>query len=87
MVTNDNTPVAMGNLISQLRMDTVSQVMTMANVRASNKMVVMETCQGLLIGATLERMGGLSSDKLFVYYHLLGDGLLVQLFTGDLPVR
>ena len=43
---------------SQLRMDTVSQVMTMANVRAGNKMVVMETCQGLLIGATLERMGG-----------------------------
>lgn len=25
--------------------------------------------------------------KLFVYYCLLGDGLLVQLFTGDLPVR
>lgn len=45
----------------------------MANVRASNKMVVMETCQGILIGATLERMGG--------------NGLLVQLFTGDLPVR
>ena len=44
--------------ISQLRVDTVSQVLTMANVRAGNKMVVMETCQGLLIGATLERMGG-----------------------------
>lgn len=41
-------------------MDTISQVITMANVRASNKMIVMETCQGLLIGATLERMGGVS---------------------------
>ena len=44
--------------VSQLRVDTISQVLTMVNVRASNKMVVMETCQGLLIGATLERMGG-----------------------------
>jgi len=34
----------------------------MANVRAGNKMVVMETCQGLLIGATLERMAGTFSD-------------------------
>ena len=50
---------------SQLRMDTVSQVMTMVNVRAGNKMVVMETCQGLLIGATLERMGGVSMSTYF----------------------
>ena len=36
-------------------------MITMANVRAGNKMVVMETCQGLLIGASLERMGGVST--------------------------
>lgn len=48
--------------LSQLRIDTLSQVITMANVRAGNKMVVMETCQGLLIGATLERMGGVLND-------------------------
>lgn len=61
MVNNSNSSVAMVTL-SQLRIDTISQVITMANVRAGNKMVVMETCQGLLIGATMERMGGVSSD-------------------------
>jgi len=30
----------------------------MANVRAGSRIVVMETCQGLLLGAMLERMGG-----------------------------
>jgi len=43
---------------SQLRIDSVSQLITMANVREGNRIIVMETCQGLLLGAILERMGG-----------------------------
>jgi len=44
---------------SQLRIDSISQLITMANVRAGNRIIVMETCQGLLLGAILERMGGM----------------------------
>ncbi|XP_065901046.1 tRNA (adenine(58)-N(1))-methyltransferase non-catalytic subunit TRM6-like isoform X2 [Dysidea avara] len=59
--------------ICQLRIDSISQLITMANVRAGSRIIAMETCQGLLLGTILERMGG--------------NGLLLQLFTGDLPVR
>jgi len=44
---------------SQLRIDSISQLITMANVRAGNRIIVLETCQGLLLGAILERMGGM----------------------------
>ena len=31
----------------------------MSNVRAHCRMMVVESCQGMLVGALLERMGGL----------------------------
>lgn len=43
---------------SHLRYDTVAQMLTLGNVKAHSNVVVMETCQGLLLGAVLERMGG-----------------------------
>ena len=74
---------------SQLRIDSISQLITMANVRAGSRIIAMETCQGLLLGTILERMGGVSDNGVLIgcSYHHLGNGLLLQLFTGDLPVR
>ena len=43
---------------SHLRADTVAQILTHANIRAHSAVLVMETCQSLLVGALLERMGG-----------------------------
>lgn len=33
-------------------------MLTLGNIRAGNKMIVMETCAGLVLGAVMERMGG-----------------------------
>ena len=41
-----------------LREDFLGQILTMSNVHAGSNMVLMETCQGFLAGALLERMGG-----------------------------
>lgn len=41
-----------------MRPDTVAQILTFSNVHPHSNMVVMETTQGLLLTAMLERMGG-----------------------------
>uniref|UniRef100_A0A663N1W6 tRNA (adenine(58)-N(1))-methyltransferase non-catalytic subunit TRM6 n=1 Tax=Athene cunicularia TaxID=194338 RepID=A0A663N1W6_ATHCN len=43
------------------------------NVRAGSKMIVMETCAGLVLGAMMERMGGYGS--------------IIQMYPGGGPVR
>ncbi|KAK2531827.1 Trmt6 [Columba guinea] len=43
--------------INHLRYDTLAQMLTLGNIRAGNKMIVMETCAGLVLGAVMERMG------------------------------
>lgn len=43
---------------SHLRYDTLAQMLTLGNIHAGNKMIVMETCAGLVLGAVMERMGG-----------------------------
>ncbi len=45
-------------LCSYLRTDALSQLLAMTNTHAKSNMIVMETCQGLVAGAMLERMGG-----------------------------
>ena len=45
----------------------MAQMLTLANVRADSKVVVMETCRGLLLGATLERLGGRMNGLVFKY--------------------
>lgn len=59
--------------ICHMRVDTVAQILTYSNVHAHCNMIIMETTQGLLLAAMLERMGGF--------------GNLVQVFFGDFPVR
>ncbi|XP_009991763.1 PREDICTED: tRNA (adenine(58)-N(1))-methyltransferase non-catalytic subunit TRM6 [Chaetura pelagica] len=59
--------------INHLRYDTLAQMLTLGNVRAGNKMIVMETCAGLVLGAVMERMGGYGS--------------IIQMYPGGGPVR
>ncbi|KAI5277793.1 Trna (Adenine(58)-N(1))-Methyltransferase Non-Catalytic Subunit Trm6 [Manis pentadactyla] len=56
-----------------MRYDTLAQMLTLGNIRAGNKMIVMETCTGLVLGAMMERMGGFGS--------------IIQLYPGAGPVR
>uniref|UniRef100_A0A8C3P5C4 tRNA (adenine(58)-N(1))-methyltransferase non-catalytic subunit TRM6 n=1 Tax=Cyanoderma ruficeps TaxID=181631 RepID=A0A8C3P5C4_9PASS len=59
--------------INHLRYDTLAQMLTLGNVHAGTKMIVMETCAGLVLGAVMERMGGYGS--------------IVQMYPGGGPVR
>ncbi|XP_018119886.1 tRNA methyltransferase 6 S homeolog isoform X1 [Xenopus laevis] len=59
--------------ICQLRYDTLAQMLTMGNIHAGSKVIVMETCAGLVLGAVMERMGGLGS--------------VIQMYPGGGPVR
>ena len=55
----------------------MAQMLTLANVRAGSKVVVMETCRGLLLGATLERLGGRTCGLFVVFsLDLLGRNIL-----------
>lgn len=45
---------------SHLRHDTLAQMLTLANIHAGSKVLVFETCSGLVLGAVMERMGGTS---------------------------
>ncbi|XP_013409113.1 tRNA (adenine(58)-N(1))-methyltransferase non-catalytic subunit TRM6 isoform X2 [Lingula anatina] len=59
--------------ICNLRVDSLSQMLVYGNVRAHSKLMVVETCGGLVLGAVMEKMGGY--------------GTVVQLYTGTAPVR
>ncbi|KAK2561975.1 tRNA (adenine(58)-N(1))-methyltransferase non-catalytic subunit TRM6 [Acropora cervicornis] len=60
-------------LRGDLRLDSLSQILTLSNVRAGCRTIVVESCQGMVAGALLERMGG--------------HGSLVQIYSGDFPGR
>ncbi|KAK5853200.1 hypothetical protein PBY51_007009 [Eleginops maclovinus] len=59
--------------ICHLRYDTLAQMLTLANIHASSKVLVFETCAGLVLGSVMERMGGYGS--------------VIQMFPGGGPVR
>ncbi|KAM5163379.1 tRNA (adenine(58)-N(1))-methyltransferase non-catalytic subunit TRM6 [Mantella aurantiaca] len=59
--------------ISQLRYDTLAQMLTLGNIHAGSKIIVMETCAGLVLGSVMERMGGYGS--------------VIQMYPGTGPVR
>ncbi|XP_059211676.1 tRNA (adenine(58)-N(1))-methyltransferase non-catalytic subunit TRM6 [Centropristis striata] len=59
--------------ICHLRYDTLAQMLTLANIHAGSKVLVFETCAGLVLGSVMERMGGYGS--------------VVQMFPGGGPVR
>lgn len=59
--------------ICELRLDSLSQILTLSNVKAHCRIMVVESCQGMVAGALLDRMGGLGS--------------LIQIYSGDFPGR
>ncbi|XP_066451772.1 tRNA (adenine(58)-N(1))-methyltransferase non-catalytic subunit TRM6 [Eleutherodactylus coqui] len=59
--------------ICQLRYDTLAQMLTLGNIHAGSKVLVMETCAGLVLGSVMERMGGYGS--------------VIQMYSGGGPVR
>ncbi|XP_076016336.1 tRNA (adenine(58)-N(1))-methyltransferase non-catalytic subunit TRM6 [Genypterus blacodes] len=59
--------------ICHLRYDTLGQMLTLANIHAGSKVLVFETCAGLVLGAVMERMGG--------------HGSVIQMYPGGGPVR
>ncbi|XP_074472071.1 tRNA (adenine(58)-N(1))-methyltransferase non-catalytic subunit TRM6 [Sebastes fasciatus] len=59
--------------ICHLRYDTLAQMLTLANIHAGSKVLVFETCAGLVLGSVMERMGGFGS--------------VVQMYPGGGPVR
>ena len=83
-------------------MDTVSQILTMANIHSNINVLLLENTQSFLAGTILHRMAGNfggrnvneDSDLWFqsdaVQFHvfcLLGHGNVVQLYNGDFPIR
>lgn len=59
--------------ICHLRYDTLAQMLTLANIHAGSKVLVFETCAGLVLGSIVERMGGYGS--------------VIQIYPGGGPVR
>ncbi|XP_054474555.1 tRNA (adenine(58)-N(1))-methyltransferase non-catalytic subunit TRM6 [Anoplopoma fimbria] len=59
--------------ICHLRYDILAQMLTLANIHAGSKVLVFETCAGLVLGSVMERMGGYGS--------------VIQMFPGGGPVR
>ncbi|XP_054618605.1 tRNA (adenine(58)-N(1))-methyltransferase non-catalytic subunit TRM6 isoform X2 [Dunckerocampus dactyliophorus] len=59
--------------ICHLRYDMLAQMLTLANIHAGSKVLVFETCAGLVLGAVMERMGGYGS--------------VIQMYPGGGPVR
>ncbi|KAL2082125.1 hypothetical protein ACEWY4_021943 [Coilia grayii] len=59
--------------ICHLRHDTLAQMLTLGNIHAGSKVLVFETCAGLVLGAVMERMGGYGS--------------VVQFYPGGGPTR
>ncbi|RXN23283.1 tRNA (adenine(58)-N(1))-methyltransferase non-catalytic subunit TRM6 [Labeo rohita] len=47
--------------ICHLRYDTLAQILTLGNIHAGSKIIVFETCAGLVLGSVMERMGGYGS--------------------------
>ncbi|XP_060773744.1 tRNA (adenine(58)-N(1))-methyltransferase non-catalytic subunit TRM6 [Neoarius graeffei] len=59
--------------ICHLRYDTLAQMLTLGNIHAGSKIIVLETCAGLVLGSVMERMGG--------------HGSVIQMYPGVGPVR
>eukprot|EP00795_Rhopilema_esculentum_P008306 gene8306-14267_t len=59
--------------ILEIRPDTLAQILAWANIHFGSNVLVSETCQGMVIGSILERIGE--------------DGQIVQAYNGNCPVR
>jgi tRNA (adenine-N(1)-)-methyltransferase non-catalytic subunit len=68
--------------IRELRIDTLSQMMTLANVHAQSNYMVVEDIQGLLLGAVLERTGRMGK-VLAIHEHSQFNGNIIPNYNFD----
>ena len=59
--------------ILEIRPDTLAQILAWSNIHFGSNVLVSETCQGMVIGSILERIGE--------------EGQIVQAYNGNCPVR
>ncbi|XP_067900471.1 tRNA (adenine(58)-N(1))-methyltransferase non-catalytic subunit TRM6 [Heterodontus francisci] len=59
--------------ICYIRYDTLAQMLTLGNIHAGCKVIVAETCAGLVLGAIMERLGGFGS--------------VIHMYPGSMPIR
>lgn len=80
--------------IRQLRPDTLSQIMTMANVRPGGKLLVVDDVHGMVVAAAVERMGGTSQfgvsslprcRLLTLLLGIIGEGRILVINGVDSP--
>lgn len=63
---------------SHLRFDTLAQMLTLGNIHAGSKIIVFETCAGLVLGSVMERMGGIQFFLVIIF--LIMNATLVNVF-------
>ena len=59
--------------ILEIRPETLAQILTYSNVRSGSNVLLVESCQGLLTGSVLERLGN--------------NGKIVEVYPGSFPVK
>lgn len=77
------------NRVRDLRVDTLSQMLNLANVRPGGRYIAVDDASGLLVSGLLERLGGLLSSRLkFLRLSRVsypGEGRLVTICDTDSP--
>ena len=61
------------NKILEIRPDTLAQMLSISNVQSGSNVLLLENCQGLLLGAIMKRLGT--------------SGKILQFYQGSYPVR
>jgi tRNA (adenine58-N1)-methyltransferase non-catalytic subunit len=76
------------NRIRDLRADTISQMMSMANIKPGGRYIAVDDASGMVISGILERMGGKAVSSfvaLHSYIRFIGDGRLITICDVDSP--
>ncbi|KAK3583315.1 hypothetical protein CHS0354_038925 [Potamilus streckersoni] len=70
--------------ICYLRVDTLAQMLTYGNIHAGITVAVVDTCQGLVVGAVMERLGGFG-QVIHLYHESIPNRTAVESY--DFPVE
>lgn len=76
------------NRIRDLRIDSLSQMLNLANVRPGGRYLAVDDASGLLVAGILERLGGMLSVESRNHQHscsIIGDGRLITICNADSP--
>ncbi|KAL3874366.1 hypothetical protein ACJMK2_037392 [Sinanodonta woodiana] len=70
--------------ICYLRVDTLAQILTYGNIHAGLTLAVVDTCQGLVVGAVMERLGGFG-HVIHIYHESIPNRTAVESY--DFPAE